>query len=114
MTRIRSKWVFRSVTLFILAVTQCGANAQQDVFLTPDEYGLWQGDWWGDESGVALVAITDVDTNGFEYSIVERVRPNSPNIVSYDEGRASFLGPLAATGSEGGTLCFRNLSTALG
>ena len=111
MTRIRSKWVFRSVTLFILAVTQCGASAQQDVFLTPDEYGLWQGDWWGDESGVALLAITDVDTNGFEYSIVERVRPNSPNIVSYEEGRASFLGPLAATSSEGGTL---SLTVAVG
>lgn len=111
MTRIRSKWVFCSVTLFILAVTPCGAGAQQDVVLTPDEYGLWQGDWWGDESGVALLAITDVDTNGFEYSVVERVSPNSPNIVSYEEGRASFLGPFAATSSKGGTL---SLTVAVG
>ena len=85
---------------FATVVISFGANAQQRPALTADEYGMWEDTWLRGE--VNELWITDVGATGFSYSVVERVRPHSPNLEVYEEGRASFLGPRAARSEESG------------
>ncbi len=90
---IRSGLTINSVAPALIATVliSSGANAQQ---LTLDEYRVWADTWLRGE--VNELWITDVDPTGFSYSVVERVRPHSPNLEVHEEGHASFLGPRAA------------------
>lgn len=92
----------RAALLFLLAafVTPCTAQSQQPAVLTPDAFSIWEDSWVQGE--VNELWITDVDPTGFNYSLVERIRPNSPNIDVYEEGRAFFLGPVTARSQETG------------
>ena len=108
MTKIQAQLTIKHVIAALVAgvAMSCSANAQQRVALTPDDYSVWQDTWLRGE--VDELWITDVDATGFSYSIVERVRPNSPNMAVLEEGTASFLGPLAARSQESGdTLVLR-------
>ena len=100
MRKIQSRLMINGLTVVSLAAAGMSyrANAQQQVALTPNEYGLWESNW--SRSEVDELLITDVDTYGFEYYITERVRPHSPNTFTHEEGKASFLGPLTAKSQE--------------
>lgn len=98
MRNIRSRWMINGIALIVAGVMLGRLNAERRVILTPDEYGLWEGRWRADV--VTHLIITDVDANGFEYSIEEQVRPDSPNLTIEEQGKTSFLGSLAAKSQE--------------
>ena len=101
MTKTHSRILIDGVTVALLGLAvSVGAVAQQRIELMPDEYSLWEAIWYVDE--VDELWISDVDSAGFRYSLVERVRPNSPDMMTREEGRAFFVGTHTARSEERG------------
>lgn len=74
------------------------------VVLEPDEYLLWEGDWYEASSGSVednvyfRLEVFGAGQHGFGYRLEQRDVPYGPNAVWSQEQTARFDGPLRATG----------------
>ena len=87
-----------------LAAAGCGIERPSEaVALEPEEYRLWEGDWYEASSGSVednvyfRLEISGADRHGFGYQLEERTVPYGPNAEWSGERTARFDNPLRAT-----------------
>ena len=86
--------------------------------LEPDEYRLWEGDWYEASSGSVednvyfRLDISGADQHGFGYQLEERTVPYGPNAEWSGERTARFDNPLRATDPATGHVFFLSIDPA--
>ncbi len=88
------------------------------VVLEPEEYRLWEGDWYEASSGSVednvyfRLQISGADRHGFGYQLEERTVPYGPNAEWSGERTARFDNPLRATDPATGHVFFLSIDPA--
>lgn len=86
--------------------------------LEPEEYGLWEGDWYEASSGSVednfyfRLEISGADRLGFGYQLEERTVPYGPNAEWSEERTARFDSPLRATDPSTGHVFLMSIDPA--
>ena len=89
--------------LFAVLATAGWGIQRPPVVLEPEEYRLWEGDWYEASSGsvkdnvYVRLEVSGADRHGFGYQLEERTVPSGPNAEWSGERTARFDNPLRAT-----------------